>query len=59
MDSPLMSLGQVATYLGVSNTTIYRYVKRKKIPSLKIGRIWKFRKEKIDAWLEKQENARS
>lgn len=57
MKSPLMSLYELAKYLGVSNMTIYRYVKRKKIPALKIGRRWKFRKERIDKWLEEKEKA--
>lgn len=57
MKSPLMNLYELAKYLGVSNTTLYRYVKRKKIPALKIGRAWKFRKERIDKWLEEKEKA--
>ena len=58
MESPLMNLEELAKYIGVSNTTVYRYLKQKKLPAIKIGRLWKFRKEKIDAWLEKQENIR-
>ncbi len=57
MDKPLMSLQELADYIGVSNTTVYRYVKQKKLPSIKMGRLWKFRKEKIDEWLEEQERA--
>ncbi len=56
MQERLMSLGELAKYIGVSKATIYRYVKRKKIPAIKIGRLWKFRRNKIDAWIEKQEN---
>ena len=58
MQERLMSLGELAKYIGVSKATIYRYVKRKKIPAIKIGRLWKFRRNKIDAWIEKQENTR-
>ena len=58
MESPLMSLEELAKYIGVSNTTVYRYLKQKKLPAIKIGRLWKFRKEKIDTWLERQENIR-
>ena len=55
MENSLISLKELAKYIGVSKATIYRYVKRKKIPAIKIGRLWKFRTERIDAWLNMQE----
>ena len=55
MQSPLLNLEELAEYIGVSNTTVYRYIKQKKIPALKIGHLWKFRKERIDEWLKEQE----
>jgi excisionase family DNA binding protein len=53
---PIMNIEEVARYLGVSTATIYRYVKQGKIPASRVGKFWRFRKEKIDAWLERQEN---
>jgi excisionase family DNA binding protein len=53
-----MNLKEVAEYLDVSTASIYRYLKKRKIPGFRIGKMWRFRKEKIDAWMEKQENAR-
>jgi hypothetical protein len=29
-----------------------------KIPASKVGRVWRFRKEKIDKWLDKKESNR-
>mgnify|MGYP000409698766 CR=1 FL=1 len=55
MQSPLMNLEEMAKYIGVSNTTVYRYIKQGKIPAIKIGKLWKFRKETIEGWLKKQE----
>lgn len=55
---PIMNIREVAKYLGVSTMSIYRYVKQRKIPASRVGKFWRFRKEKIDAWLEKQENVR-
>ena len=57
MESPLMNLDELAQYIGVSNTTVYRYLKQGKLPAIKIGRLWKFRKERIDKWLEEKEKA--
>ena len=58
MQSPLMNLDELAKYIGVSNTTVYRYLKQEKLPAIKIGRLWKFRKEKIDEWITRQEKIR-
>lgn len=55
---PIMNIEEVAKYLDVGAATIYRYVKQGKIPASRVGKFWRFRKYKIDAWLEKQENVR-
>ena len=55
MERPLMSLKELAKYLGISKVTLYRYIKNKKIPAIKIGRFWKFKKAKIDAWVKERE----
>lgn len=54
MENRLLSLKELSKYVGVSKATIYRYIKGRKIPAIKVGRLWKFRKEKIDEWLDKQ-----
>ena len=54
----LMTLDEAARYLNIHPVTLYRWAKAKKIPASKIGRIWRFRREKIDAWLERQEDVR-
>ncbi len=45
---------QVAKYLQVKSLTIYQWARTEKIPAVKIGRIWRFKKESIDAFLEKK-----
>ena len=57
-NKPIMNLKEVAQYLGLSQMSIYRYIKQRKIPVSRVGGVWRFRKEKIDAWLEKQEKVR-
>ena len=42
---------QVAEYLQVKPLTIYQWARDEKIPAIKIGRIWRFKKEAIDAVL--------
>jgi len=45
---------QVAEYLQVKPLTIYQWAREEKIPAIKIGRIWRFKKDVIDAFLEEQ-----
>jgi len=45
---------QVAKYLQVKPLTVYQWARTKKIPAVKIGRIWRFKKDVIDSFLEKK-----
>ena len=45
---------QVAKYLQVKPLTVYQWAKSNKIPAVKIGRIWRFKREAIDNFLEDQ-----
>ena len=49
----LMTVGEVADYLRVTKTTIYRLLKRRDIPATKVGRGWRFEKTMIDEWLHR------
>jgi len=48
----LMTIEDLARYLKVTRRTIYEWLKHNKIPALKLVGQWRFRKDKIDAWLE-------
>jgi excisionase family DNA binding protein len=52
---------EVLDYLQVNLRTVYRLIKAGKIPAVRVGRQWRFRKSDIDAWLESQRprNARA
>ena len=41
-------------YLQVNLRTVYRLIKAGKIPAVRVGRQWRFRKRDIDAWLDSQ-----
>jgi excisionase family DNA binding protein len=49
-----MTLDEVAKYLRIHKSTVYRMTKEGKIPAIKIGNQWRFKKNKIDEWLGKQ-----
>ena len=52
MAGEVMTVEQLAQYLNVSVTTIYKLTNEGKIPGTKVGNQWRFRKEKIDEWLD-------
>ena len=45
---------EVLDYLQVNLRTVYRLIKAGKIPAVRVGRQWRFRKRDIDAWLDSQ-----
>ncbi|MEW6609884.1 MAG: helix-turn-helix domain-containing protein [bacterium] len=47
----IMTLKEVADYLRLHESSIYRLSKAGKIPAYKVGRGWRFKKDKIDEWL--------
>lgn len=49
--SPWMTVEQLADYLSVSPKTIRNWVSQKYIPHAKRGRIVRFHRDRIDAWL--------
>ncbi len=50
----LMSLPELARYLGMAERTIYDWAQSGRIPAFKLGAAWRFRRSEIDAWLETQ-----
>ena len=47
----IMTPKEAAKYLGFHLVTIYRLLKKKEIPAVKIGGQWRFKKDILDAWL--------
>lgn len=52
----LMTLEEVASYLRLSKDTVYRMAQRGRIPASKVGMQWRFRREDVDQWLDKNRN---
>jgi excisionase family DNA binding protein len=54
MDERFLTTEEVLEYLQVNLRTVYRLIKAGKIPAVRVGRQWRFRKRDIDAWLDSQ-----
>ncbi|MBI3047843.1 MAG: response regulator [Acidobacteria bacterium] len=56
-DEVFLTTEEVLEYLQVNLRTVYRLIKAGKIPAVRVGRQWRFRKRDIDAWLDSQRTA--
>jgi excisionase family DNA binding protein len=54
IDEAFLTTEEVLEYLQVNLRTVYRLIKAGKIPAVRVGRQWRFRRRDIDAWLDSQ-----
>ncbi len=52
MDDRWLSVGEIGKHLGVSSDTVYRWIDKHGMPAHRVGRLWKFKKAQVDAWVE-------
>jgi excisionase family DNA binding protein len=55
----IFTIQELAEYLKISRSTLYKLAQNGKIPGQKVGRHWRFRKKGIDRWLENNNSAKS
>ncbi len=47
-----MTIDDVARYFKLKPQTIYKWAQEDKIPAVKIGKEWRFKKSVIDKWMD-------
>lgn len=57
MSNEILTSEDLCRYLKIPRSTLYKLVKTRRIPAFRVGRHWRFKKEKIDEWVEKQANS--
>ena len=50
----IMTLREVARYLGLHVMTVYKLTREGRVPAAKIGGQWRFKRDVLDGWLETQ-----
>ncbi len=50
----IMTLREVAQYLGLHVMTVYKLTREGRVPAAKIGGQWRFKRDVLDDWLETQ-----
>lgn len=51
-DDRWLSVDEICKYLGVSKDTVYKWIDKHNMPAHRMGRLWKLKKEQVDAWIE-------
>lgn len=53
-----IGINEAAEYLGVTKETIRNWIKKQNgIPAQKIGKLWKFKRSELDAWVKSGQSA--
>jgi len=50
----IMTLREVANYLGLHVMTVYKLTREGRVPAAKIGGQWRFKRDVLEGWLEAQ-----
>ena len=50
----ILTIDEVADYLRLTPQTIYKWAQEKRIPAVKLGKEWRFRRSVIDKWFDDQ-----
>ena len=49
--SDVMTIEQLADYLQIAKSTLYKLAQEGRIPAQKVGKHWRFHKDAIDRWI--------
>lgn len=52
----VLTIDQLADYLQIPKSTLYKLVQEGKVPGKKVGRQWRFHREAVDIWLAESPN---
>jgi len=50
----ILTIEELSKYLKIPRSTLYKLCQEGRIPSQKVGRHWRFRKQTIDQWLDEK-----
>jgi excisionase family DNA binding protein len=50
----VLDIRAAAAYLGISPDTLYKYASESFVPAFKIGNRWRFKKSRLDEWMDEQ-----
>jgi excisionase family DNA binding protein len=48
----ILTMDELAAYLKISKSTLYKLAVEDKLPGQKIGKRWRFHKDAVDRWVQ-------
>lgn len=58
MITEFMTIDEVAKYLRLNRQKLYKFAQDGIIPAYKFGREWRFKKDRLEQWIEEQDVSR-
>jgi excisionase family DNA binding protein len=55
----VMDIRQASDYLGISPDTLYKYASEGFVPAFKLGNRWRFKRSRLDEWMDRQSDLQS
>jgi excisionase family DNA binding protein len=55
LSDEVMTTGELADYLRVHPSTVYKLLRRRDLPAFKVGSDWRFRRAEIERWMRAQQ----
>jgi excisionase family DNA binding protein len=55
----VMDIRQASGYLGISPDTLYKYASEGFVPAFKLGNRWRFKRSRLDEWMDRQSELRA
>ncbi|HEV2325555.1 MAG TPA: helix-turn-helix domain-containing protein [Terracidiphilus sp.] len=55
----VMDIRQASDYLGISPDTLYKYASEGFVPAFKLGNRWRFKRSRLDEWMDRQSEAQA
>ena len=55
MATTVLTLQEVAQFLRIHPSTVYRLLRKQTIPAFKVGSDWRFNQESVERWVKKLE----
>jgi excisionase family DNA binding protein len=52
--SSVLTIDELAEYLKISKSTLYKLAQIKAVPGQKVGRHWRFHRDAVDQWLRNE-----
>jgi len=54
-DNEFLTADEVATFLRIPLSTVYKLTQDHKLPAFKVGKHWRYKKQSIRDWIDQQE----